>query len=103
MDAEFLETVERNWREAYYAESRSEYAEALRLYRLVSGAGAMISATEKDGLRIEFGKLSEKIAELVSLVGAESGHGKVKHIPFEKVRVSATRSTVYDSEGYQWG
>lgn len=100
MTPEHLATIERDWMAAYAAERDGELAEALRLYRLVSGAAAMISATEKDGLRIEFGKLDAKIAELVTLVGVSTGASKVKQIPMQFQRTGG--SSIYD-DGYVWG
>lgn len=100
MTPEHLATIERDWMSAYNAERDGDYVEALRLYRLVSGAAAMISATEKDGLRIEFGKLSDKIAELVTLVGTATGASKVKQIPMHFKR---TGGSSYCDDGYAWG
>jgi hypothetical protein len=101
MTPEHLASIERDWMSAYNAERDGNYAEALRLYRLVSGAGAMISATEKDGLRIEFGKLDAKIAELVTLVGQSSGSGKVRQIPMHFQRTGS--NSVHTDDGYAWG
>jgi hypothetical protein len=105
MDANFLADVQNDWKEAYFAEKRADYVEALRLYRLVAGAGAMISATEKDGLRIEFGKLSEKIAELEALANRASGAGKVRRVPIVNQRTTSPPNYPDDwsGYGYPWG
>lgn len=100
MSPEYLARVQTDWEQAYYAEANGDFAEALRLYELVWGAAGMISATEKDGLRIEFGKLEEKIASLKAKVGSANGSGKVRRIPVEFHR---TGGNVNVDDGYAWG
>ena len=67
-------------RKAFYAESRGDIVEALRLYQLGSGPLQRLTETEKDGLSMSFGDLQNKIAELQNRVWVDKGLGKLRRV-----------------------
>jgi hypothetical protein len=85
-------------------EEAEDFEAARKIWRRLIGL-APVTSTSKDGLTVTFSEamISRKLALLDSLIARAAGHGKVRHIPFEKVRVDATPTTVYDSDGYAWG
>lgn len=72
-----------DYEKAYYAESRGNLVEALRLYQLVLGYMVGRKRVEKDGMVIETGSLEGKIDRLEVRVNRAAGHGKVRRIPIE--------------------
>lgn len=75
--------VNEDFAQAYYSERNGDLAEALRLYRLVSGYYARLRESEKDGLRMSFGDLMAKIKDLelqVARLTSGANAGKLKRV-----------------------
>lgn len=82
MSTELAQRVSLDFESAYYAESNGNLTEALRLYRLVWGYYSRLDESEKDGMRMRFGNLKAKIADLELQVARSItvNAGKIKRV-----------------------